>query len=86
MTTLGPDCDPDLSRGSAAPAPPGLRSTLVLVVLLAATGWLAVGGAVSLWLAVPAGAVAVLAAWALVRRAARAVRGASGPRPVARPA
>jgi hypothetical protein len=69
------DCDPDLSRTPVWAAPvrppaPGLRSTLVLLALLLATGYLAVGG-FALGLAIPAGAVALLTAWALVRRTVR---------------
>ena len=65
------DCDPDLSRG--APPAPGVRSALVLLALLLATAYLAVGG-FALGLAIPAGAVGLLTAWALVRRAASAMR------------
>jgi hypothetical protein len=83
MTALVPDCDPDLSRSPVwctpgdRPAPPrGVRSTLVLLGLLLATAFLAAGGAAPLWIAVPAGAVALLAAWALVRRAVQGMRAA----------
>lgn len=72
------DCDPDLSRAPAwgAPPAPGLRSTLVLLALLLATAYLALGG-FALGLALPAGVVAMLTAWALVRRAASAIRSSS---------
>jgi hypothetical protein len=68
------DCDPDLSRtpawSSAQRRGPGMRSTLVLLALLLATAYLAVGG-FALGLAIPAGAVALLTGWALVRRGVR---------------
>jgi hypothetical protein len=69
------DCDPDLSRTPAwatpgAPPAPGVRSTLVLLALLLAAAYLAVGG-FALGLAIPAGAVALLTGWALVRRGVR---------------
>ena len=68
------DCDPDLSRtpawSSAQRRGPGLRSTLVLLALVLATAYVAVGG-FALGLAIPAGAVALLTGWALVRRGVR---------------
>jgi len=69
------DCDPDLSRTPVWAAPggrpvPGVRSTLVLLALLLATAYLAVGG-FALGLAIPCGVLAVLTGWALVRRAVR---------------
>ena len=76
------DCDPDLSRTPAwgtpaRPAAPGVRSTLVLLALLLATAYLAVGG-FALGLAVPAAAVAILTGWALARRAIRSSSRTSG--------
>jgi len=76
------DCDPDLSRTPVwatpgEPPAPGVRSTLVLLALLLAMAYLAVGG-FALGLAIPAGAVALLAGWALVRRAIRSSRRTSG--------
>jgi hypothetical protein len=79
---LGPDCDPDLSRGPAwavpaqRPATPGVRSTLLLLAVLAATAFLALGGVAPLWLAICSGVVALLTARALARRAVRVARGA----------
>jgi hypothetical protein len=69
------DCDPDLSRTPAWPSSgprrgPGVRSTLVLLALMLATVYLAVGG-FALGLAIPAAAVALLTGWALVRRGVR---------------
>jgi hypothetical protein len=82
VSPLGPDCDPDLSRGpvwaapAQRPATPGVRSTLVLLAVLAATAFLTLGGVAPLWLAICCGVVAVLTARAVVRRAVRVVRGA----------
>jgi hypothetical protein len=70
------DCDPDLSRGGL-PAP-GARSTLVLLAVLLGTAYLALGG-FALGLAIPAGTVAVLTAWALVRRTVRLLTPAAAP-------
>src|SRR3954466_134836 len=69
------DCDPDLSRTPVWATPgqspaPGVRSTLLLLALLLATAYLAVGG-FALGLAVPAGAVTLPTAWALPRPAVR---------------
>jgi hypothetical protein len=77
------DCDPDLSRtpawrSSGQRRGPGMRSTLVLLALMLATAYLAVGG-FALVLAVPAGVVALLTAWALARRAVRLVMPAAAP-------
>ena len=76
------DCDPDLSRTPVWATPgqssaPGLRSTLVLLALLLASAYLAVGG-FALGLAIPAAAVALLTGWALVRRAIRSSSRTSG--------
>ena len=76
------DCDPDLSRTPAWAAPgsrpaPGVRSTVVLLALLLGTAYLAVGG-FALGLAIPAGVVALLTAWALLRRAIRSTSLRSG--------
>jgi hypothetical protein len=70
------DCDPDLSRGGRAA--PGVRSTLVLLALLLATAYLAAGG-FPLGVAIPAGAVALLTAWALLCRAVRLLTPAGAP-------
>jgi hypothetical protein len=84
VSPLGPDCDPDLSRGpvwavpAQRPAAPGVRSTLVLLAVLGATAFLALGGVAPLWLAICCGVVALLTAWALARRAGRVVRAARG--------
>ena len=76
------DCDPDLSRTPVWATPgqspaPRVRSTLVLLALLLATAYFAVGG-FALGLAIPAGAVALLTGWALVRRAIRSSSRTSG--------
>jgi hypothetical protein len=79
VSALTPDCDPDLSNcGSPARGPdrggPGLRSTLVVLAVLAGSVLVATGESVPGALSVLAGGVALLAAVSLVRRVVRLVR------------
>jgi hypothetical protein len=78
MSALTPDCDPDLSGcGSAADRGPGIRSTVVLLAVLAVSVLAATGDSVPVVLSVAAGGIALLSAWVLVRRVARLARRAA---------
>jgi hypothetical protein len=81
VSALTPDCDPDLSnRGSPLPCGPddgrgpGVRSTAVLLAVLAVSVLAATGEAVPGAVAVLAGAVALVSALVLGRRCVRRVR------------
>ncbi|SDM24618.1 hypothetical protein SAMN05660642_01994 [Geodermatophilus siccatus] len=72
MTALTPDCDPDLSNcGSPTSPGGGVRSTVVLLALVAIAVLAVTGEAVPGAVAVLAGGVGVLSALVLARRAVR---------------
>ncbi len=69
MSALTPDCDPDLShRGQPVRRSGGVRSTLVLVALVAAAVLAVTGEAVPGAVAFPAGGVGLVAALVLGSR------------------
>ena len=73
MTALTPDCDPDLSNCGSPASPPGggVRSTVVLLALVAIAVLAVTGQAVPGAVALLAGGVGVLSALVLTRRAVR---------------
>ncbi|MGY1706951.1 hypothetical protein ACI79C_20485 [Geodermatophilus sp. SYSU D00697] len=92
MSALTPDCDPDLSNcgspvdgASGARGGPSLRSTLVLLAVLAGSVLLATGEAVPGAVAFLGGGVALVSGLVLVRRGVRLARsvGAAAPGVVA---
>ena len=73
MTALTPDCDPDLSNCGSPTSPPGggVRSTVVLLVLVTVAALAVTGEAVPGAVAFLAGGVGLLSALVLARRAVR---------------
>lgn len=70
MSALTPDCDPDLSNCGSPVSGGGLRSTVVLIAVLAVS-LTAVGGGASGLVTVTAGGAALVSALVLGRRAVR---------------
>ena len=73
MTALTPDCDPDLSNCGSPTSPPGggVRSTVVLLALVAVAVLAVTGEAVPGAVAFLTGGVGALSALVLARRAVR---------------
>jgi hypothetical protein len=73
VTALTPDCDPDLSNCGSSTSPPGggVRSTVVLLALVAVAVLAVTGEAVPGAVAFLAGGVGALSALVLARRAVR---------------
>ncbi|MGY1605864.1 hypothetical protein [Geodermatophilus sp. SYSU D00700] len=83
MSALTPDCDPDLSHcGQPVRKSGGVRSTLVLVALVAVAALAVTGNAVPGAVAVLAGGVGLLAALALAARVVRLGQRALGAVPL----
>ncbi|MDP5182466.1 hypothetical protein QOZ88_07425 [Blastococcus sp. BMG 814] len=70
MSALTPDCDPDLSNCGSPVSGGGVRSTVVLLAVLAASATAVSGGASGV-MAFTAGSAAVVSALVLGRRAVR---------------
>ena len=75
MSALTPDCDPDLSNCGSPVSGGGVRSTVVLIAVLAVS--LAAVGDASGVMAFAAGGAAVVSALVLGRRAVRLARRAT---------
>jgi hypothetical protein len=76
VTALTPDCDPDLSNCGSPTSPPGggVRSTVVLLVLVTVAVLVVTGDAVPGAVTSLAGGVGALTALVLARRAVRLAR------------
>jgi hypothetical protein len=76
VTALTPDCDPDLSNCGSPTSPPGggVRSTVVLLVLVTVAVLVVTGDAVPGAVTFLAGGVGALTALVLARRGVRLAR------------
>ena len=74
MGALTPDCDPDLSNCGSPTGPPSVRSTLILIALVAVAVFAVTGAAVPGVVAFVAGGVGVVSGLVLCSRGVRLAR------------
>ncbi|MDP9428069.1 MAG: hypothetical protein M3Q47_03955 [Actinomycetota bacterium] len=74
MSALTPDCDPDLSNCGSPTGPPSVRSTVVLLALVAVAAFAVRGAAVPAAVAFLAGGVGLVSGLVLCARGVRLAR------------